>query len=203
MDYDPVDEEGIRNAWMQAFRRRGILPEDAPFFSEEALRWPARPRRVQIDGLPFGGPMGLSYEERNKTAEILRRFIASDGNRRILDLAPGVNFRIPSFHPLYRVDVNGSIRWDLVVEVVQTKPGTETSFPIRGGITMIVSTHSTTASDVEEDVFLRYVISKPLDGTKGRARASRQHAYLTDLGIRTGGDPGDTRINFALVHGSA
>ena len=59
-DHDPVDREGIRDAWMQAFRRRAILPDDAPFFSEEALSLPARRDSVTVEGLPFGGPLGLS-----------------------------------------------------------------------------------------------------------------------------------------------
>jgi hypothetical protein len=35
------DSWGLRDALMQAFRTRGIVPRDAPFFSEEPLRWPA------------------------------------------------------------------------------------------------------------------------------------------------------------------
>src|SRR5262249_53950345 len=191
------------DAWMQAFRWRGILPEDAPFFSEEALRWPACKSRVQIEGLPFGGPMGLRYPERQKTARILQRFIAGDTNRKLLNLAPGVRPLIPSFHPLSRIDAAGSIRWDLVVEVVQTKPSTKTSYPIRGGTTMIVSTHGTTTGDVEDNVFLRYAISKPLEGRAGIERARQHDAYLTQLGIKPGGAPDRARINFALVHGDA
>ena len=101
-NYDPTDEEGIRDAWMQAFRRRGILPDDAPFFSERALCWPARTDCVRFVDLPFGGPMGLSYPERQQTARVLERFLARDANRKLLNLAPGVRCRIPSFHPLYR-----------------------------------------------------------------------------------------------------
>ncbi len=58
-DYDPADREGIRDAWMQAFRRREILPDDAPFFSDEALCWPPVCGDLEVKNLPFGGPAGI------------------------------------------------------------------------------------------------------------------------------------------------
>src|SRR5262249_6313480 len=103
-DFDPDDSEGIRDAWMQAFRRRAILPDDAPFFSEEALCWPDRGRDLQVKGLPFGGPLGLSYLERRQTANALKRFIDQDDHKARLDLDPRADYRIPSFHPLYRMN---------------------------------------------------------------------------------------------------
>lgn len=39
-EYTRDDEWGIRDAMMQSFRLRGIKPSDAPFFSEDTLRWP-------------------------------------------------------------------------------------------------------------------------------------------------------------------
>jgi hypothetical protein len=42
-DYDYLREDpwGLRDALMQAFRARGIVPKGAAFFSEETVRWPA------------------------------------------------------------------------------------------------------------------------------------------------------------------
>ncbi len=39
-EYTREDPWGLRDAMMQAFRMRGINPSEAPFFSEDTLRWP-------------------------------------------------------------------------------------------------------------------------------------------------------------------
>jgi len=203
MDFDPVDDEGIRDAWMQSFRRRQILPDDAPFFSEEALCWPARSGDLEVKDLPFGGPLGLSYEERQRTARALRAFIEQDDHKKVLNLDPRTEYTIPSFHPLYRTNRSGSVRWDLVAEVVQTAPATPTTYPMRGGSTLIISMHGIGGGGIKEDVFVRYVISKPLHGPGGKSRAEQQAAYLEQLGVKRGGTAGQLRVNFALVHGGA
>lgn len=201
-DFDPIDSEGIRDAWMQAFRRRQILPTDAPYFSEEALCWPTHNDDLMLQGLPFGGPLGFSYEERQQTVKVLTEFI--EANRDALRLAPDLDYRIPSFDALYRVDVNGSVRWDLVVEVVQTAPGTgDTGFPLRGGTTMIVSTHSTGGGGRKDAVFLRYAIAKPIHGPEGARRAEAQASFLQDQGFTPGSSPDQLRIKFNLIHGGA
>jgi hypothetical protein len=200
-DFDPADQEGIRNAWMQAFRRREILPDDAPFFSEEALCWPRQSGAIKVKDLPFGGPLGLSFKEKQQMATALRAFVDQDGNKKVLNLDPRVDYRIPSFHPLFRQNRAGSARWDLAAEVVQTAPATPAGFPMRGGTTMIISTHGTGGGGLREDVFLRYVISRPLGGPGGKLRAQQQKEYLEQLGIKPGETASALRINFALVHG--
>ena len=55
MDLHPDDEHRVRQALMQAFRVRGIVPEGARFYSEDALCWPrAQAGRVssKSDALP-------------------------------------------------------------------------------------------------------------------------------------------------------
>jgi hypothetical protein len=199
-DFDPSDSNGICDAWMESFRRRRLLPDDAPFFSIDALCWHALDDRIEIKGLPFGGPLGLSYPERRRTADALSAFI--DGNRRLLGLHPSLPYTLPSFHPLYRVDVTGSVRWDLVVEVVQTSAAEPDGYPMRGGTTMIVSTHSTAGAGGDKDkAFLRYAIAKPIHNRAGRHRAQRQTEYLQQLGICPGGPPSSLRLNFARIHG--
>lgn len=203
-DFDPADREGIRDAWMQAFRRRQILPQDALAFSEQALCWPAHDDKdLQVKGLPFGGPLGLTYEDRQKTASALSAFISEDGHQQRLGLDPGMEYAIPSFHPLYRTNHDGSVRWDLVAEVVQTAPISDDAFPMRGGTTLIISTHSISGGGHTEDMFMRYVISKPLHGAIGKERAGQQTDYLEQVGVKRGGTAGQLRINFALVHGGA
>jgi hypothetical protein len=199
-DVDPADRDGIRDAWMQAFRVREILPSDAPAFSERALCWPAHEDdEFQVKGLPFGGPLGLSFKDRRKTATILRAFIDQDDHKRRLDLDPSMKYTIPSFHPLYRTDRDGSVRWDLVAEVVQTT--SYKGFPMRGGTTLIVSTHGLSSGGNKENAFVRYVISKPLGGSKGRDRAQQQTNYLEQLGFKRDRKADELRLNFELIHG--
>lgn len=198
-DFDPGDHEGIRDAWMQAFRSRGILPDDAPFFSEDALCWPVCTEELLVEGLPFGGPAGLTYVEQQQTAEALTAFIEKDDHKKLLGLVPDLQYTIPSFHPLYRTSRDGSVRWDLIVEVVQKVDSLP--FPQRGGGTMIISTHSTGGIGGSALPFLRYFISKPLGGIDGTRRATQQTAYLDQQGYKRGGQPSQWRVNFSLVHG--
>lgn len=202
-DYDPEDPERIRNAWMQAFRHRGILPDDALSFSEAALCWPPCPHDINVESLPFGGPLGPSYTERKQIQEALKKFIEKPENKEILELDPATGYTIPSFHTLYRMNRNGNVRWDMMVEIIQTAPAAATSYPRRGGTTMIISTGSTGGGSNKDVVFLRYAISKPLSGKKGERRAERQQAFLAEQGIKPGGSASALRVNFALVHSGA
>ncbi len=74
---------------------------------------------------------------------------------------------------------------------------------IPGGATVIISTHSTGGGGLKDDMFVRYIIPKPLQGDRGKRRARKQAAYLEELGIRRGGTAGQLRVDFALVHGGA
>jgi hypothetical protein len=201
IDFDPSDADGIGDAWMQAFRRRNLLPQDASYFSLGSLCWEALDDSIEVDNLPFGGPLGLSYLERGRTAAALTKFI--DANRSLLKLDPQLPYRLPSFHPLYRVDASGSIRWDLIVEVVQTrdKDPTAGGFPMRGGTTLVISTHGTAGGGGDKDrAFLRYAVAKPLHGPAGRDRAGRQAAFLNEQGFAPGGPPSSLRLNLARIH---
>jgi hypothetical protein len=198
-DYDPEDHEGICDAWMQAFLRRQLLPEDAPYFSQDGLRYQTPPEQIAIENLPFGGALGLSYLERQRTERALKAFISKPRNRKVLELERDVDYTIPSFHPLYRTDRRGSIRSDLVAEVVQTRTDGKAG-PARGGTTVIFSTHSAGGGGREDTTFVRYVISKPLGGPRGK-RARQQAAFFEQQGIRYSKDPSSLRVNFALVHG--
>jgi len=206
-DNDPSDTEGIRYAWMQSFRVRGLLPTDASYFSEQGLCWkrhePSSFRRVEA--LRFGSPAWLSEQETTETAARLRDYVGSIGTE--LGLEPGVEFDIPSFHPVYRMNRDGSVRTDMIVEVVQTSYASFDApyqhlrpFPFRGGVTLIISSHGTGGGRTG-DAFIRYAISKQLGGRGGAQRLERQKAHLQRLGLAEGDDPKRIRMNFALVHG--
>jgi hypothetical protein len=101
---------------------------------------------------------------------------------------------------VYRTDRNGSVRWDLVVEVVQKSDGTD-GYPVRGGTTLIISTHGTRGSGDPGIKFLRYAIRKPLNGAEGERRGRRECEYLRDQGLDPKGGPHKLRVNFAFEHG--
>jgi hypothetical protein len=143
----------------------------------------------------------LSYEERQQTEAALQSFIDKDSTKALLKLDRKMEYMIPSFHPLYRINRAGSIRWDLVVEVVQTADGTPNTYPRRGGTTMIISTNGTGGNGQKQGVFLRYAIPKPVSGDEGERRATRQTAYFEQLGIRKGIKARELHVNFALIHG--
>jgi hypothetical protein len=202
-DHDPTDSGGIRDAWMQSFRRREILPDDALFFTMDGLQYPPPEALLSVPDLPFGGPLGLSYEERQQTAKALTAFLKPAATRKALGLDPALECDLPSFHPLYRTDRYGGVRWDLVVEVVQTVSDSQQAYPMRGATTLIISTHGTGGGGPVGDPFVRYAICKPLHGRDGQRRAQRQTAFLEQQGIAPGVTAKALRINFALVHGGA
>ena len=51
---------------------RGIFPEGASFFSEDALCWPRDDDLPPIVGLVFGSPNGLTNAEKNHNGDVLR-----------------------------------------------------------------------------------------------------------------------------------
>jgi hypothetical protein len=185
---------------MQSFRRRAILPADAAFFSIDGLLWPEEPGDLEVSGVATGGPLGFGKDEREQTVNALIKFI--DLHKERLGVASGVKYRIPSFHPVYRTDRTGSVRWDLVVEIVQKSDGTD-GLPVRGGTTLIVSTHGTRGSGDPGVKFLRYAIRKPLYGEEGERRGKREREFLQDQGLDPKGDPDKLRVNFAFEHGGS
>jgi hypothetical protein len=86
-DFHPEDSDGVRDAFMQAFRLRGIVAEEAASFSEELLFWPKVERnKLAISGLLFGDPNGLTKAERDINGTVLRAF--AKANARLLGFDP-------------------------------------------------------------------------------------------------------------------
>jgi hypothetical protein len=203
-DLHPQDEMGVREAFMQSFRLRGIMPEGAGFFSEGAIRWPRAPENLPpVVGLDFGDPNGLTDVQKNKAGDLLRKYVTK--NRQRLGFSTVAPVIVPSFHPVFRINPDGSLRTDMVVEAVQTveknfndaapKFGT---FPLRGGATIIIRKLVPGEPRAEKnDTPIRYVISKHLSGQ----REERQRRFGEHLGIVDTRDPNRFQVNFAMVHG--
>lgn len=147
-DLNPADNHGIRQALMQAFRVRGIYPESASFFSEDALCWPPVPqwtRRPVPDALPpvsaeiihplnqekvtlelqFGHGSGLTREQKDVNGAILRAYAQKNAARLGFDGARDLPLEslpyAPSFHQVFRIATDGRLRVDMIVELVQTR----------------------------------------------------------------------------------
>ena len=205
-DNHPADPLGIRDAFMQAFRLRGILPEDAQYFAEESLCWsPVPPGQLpDFEDLIFGDPNGLTRKEKSHNGEILRKYAQENAIK--LGFTPGKFISVPSFHPAFRLTPDGSMRVDMVVEMAQSadipydpsRPGLGT-FPMRSGSTLLI-----TKPPLKEGVYgsgkLRYLIRKRIDGPNGEKRQRRQRSFNLREGLLEGNDPKRFELDFNMLH---
>jgi hypothetical protein len=144
LDFHPDDPDGVRDAFMQAFRLRGIVADDVAAFSEDSLYWPkVKKEAFEVDGLVFGDPNGLTTAEKKTNGDVLRAFAEKNGAR--LGFIPGPEpIDAPSFHPMFHTGQDGRLFVNMVVELVQTveKPFGDTNpgtFPMRNGVTLLIA----------------------------------------------------------------
>jgi hypothetical protein len=205
-DNHPSDELGVRDALMQAFRLRGILPEDAQYFSEESLQW----SKVQegklptFKGLIFGDPNGLTRKEKDHNGDLLRKY--AHDNAKQLGFLPKEPISVPSFHPAFRLVDDGSMRVDMVVEMAQLhaipydpdKPSLGT-FPMRCGSTLLISKPALRNGKYGPGQ-IRYLIRKKIDGWYGERRKRRQRNFTLREGLLEGNDPKRFELDFNMLH---
>jgi hypothetical protein len=205
-DNHPADPLGVRDALMQAFRLRGILPEDAQYFSEESLCWsPVPPGELpDFDDLIFGDPNGLTKEEKDHNGKVLRDYAGKNAEK--LGFRRGEYISVPSFHPAFRLTPDGDMRIDMIVEMAQTadipydpkEPALET-FPMRSGSTLLITKpplHNGSYGSGQ----LRYLIRKRLDGPYGERRQRRQRSFNLREGLLEGKDPKRFQLDFNMLH---
>jgi hypothetical protein len=224
----PGDRQGVRAALMEAFRLRGIYPEGASFFSEDALSWPRVPRgtlppvggtrianpatgRREVLKLAFGCPGGLTREEKDVNGRVLRAY--AEANRAALGLDPDLAVAVPSFHSAFRRTRDGRLWVEMVVEVIQSKRASfdprvpqAGGFPLRGGVTLIIAGRE---PEVERgrsvgvrEPEVQFVIGKAITGHEGRRRESAQRGFALAHGFAEGDpeDPHHFQANFGLLH---
>src|SRR5262249_28064542 len=120
-DLHPQDDLGIRDTFMQAFRVRGIVPEGCAFFADVAIAWPAAKGYPPVHDLVFGDPNGLTRRQQDACRRALQAYLDDPGNRALIGFDPEVPVSVPSFHPIFRVNQDGSLRTDMVVEATQVR----------------------------------------------------------------------------------
>jgi hypothetical protein len=206
LDLRPEDPDGVRDAFMEAFRLRGIVADGATSFTEESLFWPKVQRNAlpPIKGLLFGDPNGLTKSEKDTNGDVLRAYAKANAHLLGFDLASGP-IEAPSFHPMCHMGQNGSYFVNMVVELVQTvrvsfgdtEPAT---FPMRNGVTLLIS-QDAADGDKRPEPRIRFVISK----LHTPEREERLRTYYISTGRAVGDETDDKRfrIDFGLLHAGA
>ena len=199
-DLFPSDTYGVRNAVMQAFRSRGIVPADAQFFSEDALCWPEVDDHALplVTDLTFGDPNGLTNKQKDANEKVLMAYARA--NAKALGFAPrGPAIEVPSFHPMFRTGEDGSLKVDMVVEIVQQRDvPIDPALPrlgtvrLRGGVTLMIAAPPL-RDGAHGAARVRYAIAKHPDGKHDL----RQRAAYVAQGLTNA----DGRVNFGLLHG--
>ncbi|HEY7167317.1 MAG TPA: hypothetical protein VIB79_22330 [Candidatus Binatia bacterium] len=200
----PRDIYGQRAVTVEAFRRRGIHPENVTSLAEVSLIWEQPDGRIplfptqlvqdlataarQLGRLPSEQPQdraaasgaGLAESDRATSAKyiyLLKRYARA--NARKLHLDPALPIDVAGFHSSFRVAPDGQLLVDIVAQFDQCDRSTTEELggsPLRGGTTVIASA----------DGAVRYVIAKPLvTGASGRikrteakARRDRQFQFV-------------------------
>lgn len=206
-DNHPADPLGVRDALMQAFRLRGILPQDAQYFSEDSLCWsPVPPNKLpDVQDLIFGDPNGLTNEEKDHNGKVLRQYAKDHAEDLGFD-PNGEVISVPSFHPAFRLTPDGTMRVDMIVEMAQREEvpydpdslGLKT-FPMRGGSTLLISKPPMHNGEYGPGQ-LRYLIRKRLTGKSGNKRKDRQRSFMLNEGLLEGNDEHRYELNFNMLH---
>ena len=220
---DPVDEGHRREAFVEAFRRHGIVPEDVQALSVDGLLW--RPTSAAPDenedvvlNLVKGWAADIAdwnlSKSRKGLFELMRRKRAElqvhlkNKLKKESAILSGIDrklaFEVHSIRPSIRTDWEGRPRFQWVIDLTQRIPqyldSTEgkkkdqkPDYYFRGGCTLLLDA---------ETGKVRYSIKKRLD----EARKERQRLYLVEEGNESlaatyfGGVASERNEPFAMLH---
>jgi hypothetical protein len=190
MDLVPDDPWGYREAWIDAFRARGIYPPDTHSLSEDALLWrppqQAVPRQEALSfaALRFAGDpaRAAGAAELRRQACALGRLVSDPRHMAEFGLCRNGDERlgrdtvdppcIDSIRTSRRVGPDGQLVFDLVAEVTQRRSMKgRKRFDHYGGATVIMDPRGS----------LRYVIRK---SAMSDERLDRQRAFMAGAGKR-------------------
>jgi hypothetical protein len=199
-DFDLVhqDEWDYRAALIEAFRSRGVVPEDVTSYSEDALRWmPPDSVLPPCTGLDFDllGQRNTAAQERN--ARVLHRFAVE--NAAALGLSKKLPIQAHSYHAIHRVSPKGVLVFDYVVEFLQQreepldpaspKGGT---FTYRGGTTVLFDQRGNVRYTVRKRIENKRRLAEERDFHRSGGSLSAMAAYVPR--------PVLAGMNFADIH---
>jgi hypothetical protein len=222
-DLFPDDRYGYRAALIDAFRSRGIVPENVNSYSEESLLWcPPEVTGTDDDDLLLRCE-GLRFDVFNaedkeyvkalqkKNAIILHQFAVKNAKKLSLSTDPDLKIWVGSFHEMHRMSDDGKLMFDIVVEFTQRRekvpldpvdPNSPT-FTFRGGTTLILN----------QNGWVRYAIKKSIcdkkDDDDNNIRLKRQRDYLlmrqSEMGLAPYTDEGTVfertlKADFVIIH---
>jgi len=180
------DGVGYRAALINAFRARGIRPAGVLSYNEDALSWdPYQGSRATASNPSFSklwkdlNAFEDEPDRENEQQLYERLWGKAETFRMELGLSSAFPVQAKSINPLHRVQADGSLRRQIVAELVQKQekvpiqpsdPAAGT-FTFRGGTTLIINRQGE----------VRFSISKPIDGTAGDERREQQRAYLSQM----------------------
>jgi hypothetical protein len=216
------DRHGYRVAFIEAFRRRYIFPDDVRSTSTESLRW--RGPEVTIPGLgAFLRQLPLTWSRdtdrldaymsaRHAAWRLHEWIVANVGpeaayalgiDMSILNEKGKPRFEVHSVRRAERVMPDGRIKRDIIAVVTQSRPvpiDSSRSFKFRSGATIIAD------ADGDADK-IRYVVvksAKPVDRPGKPGRLKRAQEFAAGLGDTAFalyfGDAGADNEPFALLH---
>jgi hypothetical protein len=162
-DLYPSDEDGLRAALIEGFRRRGIYPSAVSSLADEALSWPDATDlglppidRDVINALVLDTAVG--FRERRGEAQATTTRPVFDpawaaaklhqyalANLKKLGLAGPGKIKVDGFHAAFRHGANGQLRVDVAVRYLHSAPvDVQQKFssalggvPLRGGATVV------------------------------------------------------------------
>jgi len=187
-DRDAASEDGVgyRAALINAFRARGIRPAGVLSYNEDALSWDPYQGASATASNPDFSKLWKdlnAYEDepdRENEQQLYERLWGKADTFRIeLGLSLTFPVQAKSINPLHRVQPDGSLRRQIVAELLQKQdevplvsedPGAGT-FVFRGGTTLIINRQGE----------VRFSISKPIDGPAGEERRQQQRDYLSRM----------------------
>ena len=221
-EFDPVDERQRRVAFVEAFRRYGIIPDDIRTLSVDGLLWrptaaaPDEDEDVVLDLVKAWAvdiaSWGLSrsreelFELMHDRRVTLHRYVRDkleSAGKVLSGIDSEREFEVHSIRPSVRTDWSGQSRFQWIIELTQRirqyvdpedeRAGAEPDYYFRGGCTLLVD------ADTGK---VRYSIKKKLDA----ARRERQRQYLVEEGNQSlaatyfGGVAADYLEPFAMLH---
>jgi hypothetical protein len=213
-DLAPDDQHRLRAAVIEAFRIRGVVPDQVRSLAEESVLLPEAEIAVllpdevlqtlavaaQFVGRPinidtsqfesFANAYQISPERLEDSDDALSGVAKAvhkfaEDNRAALLLQPGLKIRVVGFHPVLRVAPDGQPLVEIVIQLVQTDDSRKDEL---GGLPL----RGGTTLVVRADGRIRYLIAKPLPpagsaagaGDAGSQRLARMRSFIADLDRR-------------------